>query len=488
MYTLLTDRKTDFDLTVDFAVDVQTTSGQSGFAFQLASAGATNLSLEVPDDEDLSFTVANARLQEERTVGGRRTIEATLPSTGSLAVSWQREVRSEQQADEPRVYAEVYTLVGIGDGLLQATSTISHTVLFAGVDELRARIPDGATLLDVEGAGIRDWSVEDGELTVELNYAAEGSYNLTLSLEKVVGEGSANTSVPIPVPLGVERSKGWVGVESRGNLEIEPGTVSRATPVDVRALPAAILGITDQPVLLGYKYLGDDAALPLVITQHAEVDVLVTLLDQTRARTMWTPDGRQLTSVTYQVRNNRKQYLRLGLPAGAELWSAAVGGRAVQPAQDADGRVLVPLVRSQAQGGALAAFEVEVVYVEDAPAAEAGTGRFSAVLPTPDVPSTYVAWTVFVPQEAKVKQPEGSLRHVESLSNPISSNDVYTIETYTTQTRNSAQGQVAAGALGQGATPVPVRLPLQGQAVYFEKLLTVDEPLSAAFDLRKLDD
>ena len=54
-----------------------------------------------------------------------------------------------------------------------------------------------------------------------------------------------------------------------------------------------------------------------------------------------------------------------------------------------------------------AAVTVEVVYVEDAPAAEAGTGRFSAVLPTPDVPSTYVAWTVFVPQEAKVKQPEG---------------------------------------------------------------------------------
>src|SRR5690606_22992601 len=104
---------------------------------------------------------------------------------------------------------------------------------------------------------------------------------------------------------------------------------------------------------------------PLEVTQHDDVDVLVTLLDQARATTMWTTDGRRMTSVRYQVRNNRRQYLRLALPEGAELWSASLGGRAVKPAAAADGRVLLPLVRSQSLGGALAAFEVEVVYVEE---------------------------------------------------------------------------------------------------------------------------
>ncbi|MFT6234114.1 MAG: hypothetical protein ACJAZO_004635, partial [Myxococcota bacterium] len=275
-YTLLTDQKGPFDLTIDFAVDVQTTSGQSGFAFEMPSAGATQVSLVVPDDEDLSFEVANARLQDVRTRGGERVLEASLPSSGSLALTWQRAQSETAVEDEPRVYAEVYTLVGIGDGLLQATSTIEHTILFAGVDSLTAQIPDGATLLDVQGAGIRDWSVSEGLLTVQLNYLAEGSYPLTLSLEQVIGDGSATATAPIVVPTGVERSKGWVGVESRGNLEIDAGTVVSATPVDVRALPAGILGITDQPVLLGYKYLADDAQIPLVVTQHAEVDVLVT--------------------------------------------------------------------------------------------------------------------------------------------------------------------------------------------------------------------
>ena len=489
-YTLLTDKKGPFELTIDFAVDVQTTSGQSGFAFEMPSAGATQVSLVVPDDEDLSFEVANARLQDVQIRGGERVVEASLPSSGSLALTWQRAQSDTAVEDEPRVYAEVYTLVGIGDGLLQATSTINHTILFAGVDSLTAQIPDGSTLLDVQGSGIRDWSVADGLLTVQLNYLAEGSYPLTLSLEQVIGDGSATAGAPIVVPTGVERSKGWVGVESRGNLEIDAGNVVSATPVDVRALPAGILGITDQPVLLGYKYLGDGAQIPLVVTQHAEVDVLVTLLDQTQARTMWTPDGRQLTSVVYQVRNNRKQYLRLDLPDDAVLWSASVGGRAVQPAQDADGRVLLPLIRSQAQGGALAAFDVEVVYVQDTDAADGPSARFSSTLPTADVPSTYVAWTVFVPDEAKVKgkKAEGSLRWVERLANPISRGDVYTIDTLSPQMQNGAVVQGNSGSLGQGATPVAVSLPLQGQAVFFEKLLALDETLSVSFDIRKLDD
>ena len=489
-YTLLTDRKGPFELTVDFAVDVQTSSGQSGFAFEMPSAGSTTVRLRVPDDESLSFDVANASLQSVETSRGQRTLDATLPSTGSLAVTWQRAAEDADVADDPRVYAEVFTLVGIGDGLVQATSTIDYTILFAGVDTLTARVPDGATLLDVQGTGIRDWSVSDGELRVDLNYAAEGSYPLTLMMERVIGEGSTTTQAPFPVPTGVERSKGFIGVESRGNLEIEAGDATAASPVDVRALPARILGITDQPVLLGYKYLTDNAQLPLVVTAHDEVDVLVTLLDQTQARTMWTRDGRQLTSVTCQVRNNRKQYLRLTMPEGAELWSAAVGGRAVQPARDAEGRALLPLVRSQAQGGALAAFDVEVVYVEDTPPADGSTARFEATLPSADVPSTYVAWTVFVPESAKVKgnKAEGSLRWVERLSNPIPRSDVYTIDTFTPQVQNSAGAQAQTGALGDGATPVPVRLPLQGQPVLFEKLLAVDEVLTVGFDVRKLED
>jgi hypothetical protein len=215
----------------------------------------------------------------------------------------------------------------------------------------------------------------------------------------------------------------------------------------------------------------------------------VTLVDQTRARTMWTREGRRLTSVKYQVRNNRRQFLRLKLPEGAELWSASVGGRAVQPAKAEDARVMIPLVRSQAAGGTLAAFEVEVVYVEtDDATPDSGRGKFRASLPTADAPSTYVAWTVYSPRKTKVRRltVDGTLRRVEELSNPIPTDDLYYIDTETPAVADGAAKQASDGAMGTGAVPVPVSLPLQGEPVYFEKLLALDEALQVEFGYRGL--
>lgn len=488
-YTLVTAQRGALILDLTFGVGVTSAEGASGLSFQLVPAGATTAQLSVPAREDLDFTVTSAKLQSDKVVGDKRVVEATLPSTGSLAIQWQREIpKAAQQA--ARVFAEVHTLVGLGDGLMRATTTVQYTILFAGVDRLQLKVPKGMQMLDVVGNGVRDWKLDEaGTLNVTLNYAAKGAYPLRFEMEKVIGPQAVDLSAPIAVPVGVDRTKGFVGVESRGNLEIKAGTVAHATPVDVRALPAAILGITSQPVLLGFKYLGGDVEIPLAAAQHEDVDVLVTLLDETRARTMWTPEGRRLTSVKYRIRNNRRQFLRLALPKGAELWSASVGGRAVQPAKASDARVMVPLVRSQAAGGELAAFEVEIVYVEAGAAPSSrGRGEFRAELPRPDAPSTYVAWTVYAPNEAKVRKltVDGTLRRVKYLSNPIPAEDMNYVQAANPEVTAQASQQANAGSLGDGAVPVQVSLPLQGRELNFERLLALDEALEVHFKYRGL--
>lgn len=491
-YTLITDRKGRFDVDVEFAVTVNTNRGVSGFSFPLRQSGATTMKLSVDEEDALDFTVSNARLQTDTTRNGVRVVEATLPATGSLAVNWQRSVDEETPEGEQavaRLYSEVHTLVGIGDGLLRATATVNQNILFAGVDSMAVQIPDGMKVLDVRGAGMRDWSIgADGVLTTQLNYEAEGAYALVIEMERVL-DGSS-VQAPIVQPVGVERTKGWVGVQAIGALEIQGEGVENAAAVDVRTLPASILGVTGTPVLLGYKYLTADAAIPLVVQEHDEVDVLVTLLDQAEARTMFTEDGRRLTSVQYQVRNNRRQFLRLKLPEGAELWSAGVAGRAVQPAQSGD-QLLIPLVRSQATGGALAAFDVEVVYVENgAGPGSNGKGTFKATLPAADAPSTYVAWTVYAPWDAKIakKSYDGSLRHTQGLSRPVRTETVMQLDHMNAPMQQSAGIQAHDGGLGQGAAPVKVNLPLDGQTVMFEKVLALEEPLWVAFDYKGLKD
>ena len=488
-YKLVTDRAGAFDVEVEFAVAVAARDGSTGFQFPLMPSGATDLVLSVPASEALDFKVANAKLTSDRRLGGNRVVEATLPASGQLSVQWQREI-PEVQEQEPRIYSQVDTLVGVGDGLLTARVTLQQSILFAGVDRFQAQIPEGMTVLDVRGAGLRDWTVaDDGVLTAELNYAAEGAYALTIELERLL-EDAASVEAPVVVPLGVERAKGFVGVQPRSNVELTSGELQGATPVDVRTLPASIVGVTGQPVLLGFKYLGADADIPLQIGEHDEVEVLVTLLDQADATTMFTADGRRLTSVKYQVRNNRRQFLRLGLPDGAELWSASVGGRSVQPAVSGDGRLLIPLVRSQASGGSLAAFGVEVVYVEEGESpSRAGRGEFVATLPAADAPTTYVAWTVYAPSEAKIRRrkiTDGSLRYVNSLSRPLPAAQVYEVQNDNANVQQAAQALDRTGGLGQGAAPVEVSLPVDGQPLFFEKLLALDEELWVSFDYQGL--
>jgi hypothetical protein len=52
----------------------------------------------------------------------------------------------------------------------------------------------------------------------------------------------------------------------------------------------------------------------------------------------------------------------------------------------------------------------------------------------------------------------------------------------------SAGAQGAGGAFGEGSAPVPVKLPVEGVPVRFDKLLVLDEELTIAFDYRGLKD
>lgn len=489
-YRLITDRRGAVTVELEFAVATFTGSGQEGFSFEMPAAGATEVSLSVPSEDALEFSVANAQQLTRTPRGDRQILQALLPSTGNLAVSWQRAAAEEGpvEALEPRIYAEQQGLIGVAEGLLECSSTIYYSILQAGVEQLSLDLPADVTLLDVQGKGIRDWAVApEGDrsvVTVDLNFSAQGAYTLQLQYERAVADGGGAVSVPDLRLRGVDRASGWMGIDARSSLEVSAGSVTGARPVDVRELPAGILGQTDYPVLLGFKYRDADYAVPLVLQQHEEVDMLVTIIDRAEAKTVVTPDGRRMTQITWAMRNNRAQFLRLELPAGAIPWSTFVGGRSVKPARGEDGRVLVPLARSQSSGGGLSRFAVEMVYIEDAPPLEEGTVDFSGSLPIANVPTTAVAWTVYVPEGAKVKKRtvDGSMRRVDRFTPiqvPQDASGTATIEV-----QQAANAQFESQAVAAGVQPVRVSLPIDGIPLYFEKLLVLDEELSVDFAYR----
>lgn len=491
-YKLITDKKGPLNLELEFAVSTFDSQGQAGFAFQLPPSGGTEVVLDIPATEDLDVAVANAQQLTEVQRGEVRRVTALLPAKGNLSVSWQRGTEEAPAGEEldARIYAEHHALVGVGEGVLECKSTVNYSILHAGVDQLRVSLPADVTLLDVTGKGLRDWSVTTAGkrqvITAELNYEAEGSYRLGLDYEKGLPEGGGTMQVPDLMVVGAERSKAFVGVDARSNLEVQAGKAENARTIDVRELPAAILGQTKWPVLLGFRMAKEGWTIPLEIRQHEEVDMLVTIVDQLAATAVMTADGRRMTQVTYNMRNNRAQFLRVDLPQGSTPWSTFVAGRAVKPAVDDDGTLLVPLARSQAKGGDLARFAVEIVYVEDGTEPVNGAGTYEASLPTANVPTTSVAYTVYLPREAKVSKNgfEGTMRRVFWFT-PIEVDGVSSEESLR-QVRQQAQANMSSGAMGSGVTPVRVNLPIDGQAFYFEKLLVQDDELAVSFPYKKL--
>lgn len=482
-YQLVMDKPGAFDLQLEMAVRLFSGDGVTGFSLPLAQSGATVVAVAVPARESLQFEVPGSQGVNSSKVGDEYRVEAFVQSLPSVTVSWQRELQ-EDVAKVARVYAEVQTLVGVSEGLMQASSTVGYTVLHAGVDHFSVTMPKDVTVLDVRGAGIREWTQKGEVIEVALNYAALGGYSLSVDYEKAL---SAQNELPLLKVRDVVRETDWIGIDARSAVELVPGEATGAVPVDVRELPASIVGRTDFPVLLGYKARGGEVRVPLEVKTHASVDMLVTLADLGRAETLVTEDGRRMTRVTWGVRNNRKQFLRVVLPEGAEVWSATVAGRAVKIAKDEKG-VLVPLVRSDASGGALAAFGVELVYVEAGEALSLGRGWAKMALPRIDAPMSLLQWSVYVPERMKVKQDEGdgSIRRVRWFSSAPSLPSDATVNRQAAQEldREVYQQSVSPGSMGQGVEPVDVQLPLTGTPLYFEKMLVLGEELWVGFDYR----
>lgn len=486
-YTLITDKRGAFVVELEFAVPLFTADGETGLSVPLAPSGATEVSFVLASAEDVSFEVAGAPGHVVARQGGNLRVDAAIPSGASLAISWQRAL-PEEEAREARVYAETNVLVGVGEGVMQGSASVAYTVLHKGVDKLRVQVPKDVAVLDVTGPGIRDWTQKpDGTVEVVLNYAALGAYRLNVVYERALGKGGGAESVPLVRALDVTREKTWVGVDARSALELVAGEATGAQVVDVRELPADIVGRTDFPVLLAWKARGGDVAIPVEVRSHPDVDMLVTLLDTVIADTLVTDDGRRMTRVRYAVRNNRNQFLRLQLPEKAEVWSASVAGRGVKVAKG-EGGVLVPLVRSDAGGGAMTAFLVELIYVEDGAPLADGKGNLRVELPRASAPASQLQWSVWFPAEAKVgkKTWDGTVQHVDwfSTSPEMPSNAVVSNQVQQ-QVHRAVQEQDDAGALGQGVEPVRVDLPLSGQTLTFEKMLVLDEPLWVSFDYKR---
>jgi hypothetical protein len=199
---------------------------------------------------------------------------------------------------------------------------------------------------------------------------------------------------------------------------------------------------------------------------------------------MQLDDGRRITKVVYTVRNNRNQFLRLTMPDKAEIWSVAVGSNPVSPAKDETGKVLIPLIRSAAGARELSSFPVELVYVETSENKPQAAGKLRVELPVLEqTPALTEMYNFYLPAEGNYTLGwgksafSGPLRIVEEFTKMATGPGAEVVERniagQAKQMQQEFDTRMDQQARATGATPIHVRLPINGKLFKLEKVLVL---------------
>jgi hypothetical protein len=314
----------------------------------------TGIDVEIPQAQQI---VATPR--EDRTL-----VSATITPGCDVSVRWRDKVALAERVP-PKLYAEVLHLASIEDDVLKLTSAVNYNILHSEVDKVRLSIPAEVNVLSVEGEGVGEWQeVGEGEervIVVPFTYGRKGEVTIRAVAETPLSETGAATTFTGFRVLDTVRETGLLGVEVRTSAEVTITESDGVEPIAVQKLPQALHTKAVKPLMHGFKYLKHPYSIALRIQKHEKIAVPVATIQSASAVTLFTEDGKIVHRLVYQVVNSAKQFLEIGIPEEADVWSVFVDDNPVEAAVNAEGCLLVPLVRSRTNGNRLSSFPVEIV-------------------------------------------------------------------------------------------------------------------------------
>jgi hypothetical protein len=343
---------------------------------------------------------------------GRARYKGGLRSSGELVLSYTVPAeRVEEQAAPraqaaPKVYATLGHLVSIEEASVRSTALVAFEVREAPVTAFSLRLPVGYALAEVSGQGILGTPEPDaqGLLRVALGFEVKDRYQLRVVVDRTQEEASFVLPLPIVEAVGVEHQSGRVGVQVGAGAEVRPKSMQGVFGLDPSELPLELQREARNPIALALGYRKPGFRAELAVTRHLPMPVLDAAVDSAEVAVQLAADGKSVTRVIYRLRNQHRQFLRVGLPPGGQVWTAHVNGRPVKPALSEAGEaqagpeVLLPLERSGRAGGELQAYAVELLYFAPVDALT-GLGRMGLELPRCDLPISRMELELFVPPE-----------------------------------------------------------------------------------------
>jgi len=405
-YVLVTDKVGQHKVTLSFSIETELDKGPDVLSLTIPRTAITLFNIDIPVT-DARVEIPQAKYMTVSKRGRYLSVGAVLSTTSNVALKLHRTVVKKKKSIPAKIYTEVMNLLSVEDNALRVTSKFKLNVLQNSISGIKVNIPEGYSILYVQGENyqeIRDWSTETvGEknvLTVPFGGDKEGTVTFTVTGEKIFTEDENEITFKGFQVLESVRETGFLGIEKKSAAEAEIVTNENIDIVDIQELPMELVNMSTRPLILGLRYLRHPFSLTLKITKHEELPMVNSVIDNASVMSVLLPEGKVISRVVYTMRNTGKQFLEVSLPEDAEIWSLYVDGKREIPSKNKEGKFMIPLVRSKMFGEDIASFDVDILYYYKNNSLPI-LGSKTLLFPKADVVISKMLWSCYLPLEYK---------------------------------------------------------------------------------------
>jgi hypothetical protein len=401
-----------FSLSVSVASPLTVEAGRASFTIPVPMASASLLTLDLPGNH-ANVRVEPGLVTSRTTSNGHTIVEATLEPGKPARVWWTtREIAAPVAQREVRFLSDIKSVVSVGDSQIRITALCDLAVIQGETPEFRIPLPAGFELTEATGPTLDSFAIENGALVLKVREPARRNHQFLIAVERANKE--TKVDAPVIEIAGAQRETGELLIEGVGSMELTPKESGGLRRMDVREVGAIARSLSRFPLQAAFRFNrrpGEAPKLQLEWTQFPDSSVLSAVAERATITTLTNIEGKSLTEVTLRVRNHAQPFVKVELPAGAQLLSAEVAGERVKPVMGADGS-RVPLLRVGFNPAG--SYTVSFVYLSSG-TAFAKNGAYEMSLPKLDIPVSVLNWEISLPDRLEVKQFGGNALAAELL-------------------------------------------------------------------------
>jgi len=408
-----------FAVELGVAAPLTIEAGRASFTLPVPLASSSILTLELPGNH-ANVRVEPGLVTSRDTANGNTRIEAALEPGKAARIWWTtREIAAPVAQREVRFLSDVKSVVSVGDSQLRVTALCDINVIQGDAGEFKMSLPAGYELVTVSGSTLESHDVSGNTLTLRVHDPARRSHQFLIVIERTNKETQAEA--PLLEFAEAQRETGEVLVEGAGAMELKATESGGLRRMDVREAGAITRSLSHFPLQSAFRYnrrASEAPKLQLEWRQFLDADVLSAVAERATVTTLTNIEGRTLTEVSLRVRNHAKPFMKIELPAGAQLLSAEVEGERVKPVEGKDG-TRVPLLRAGLDSSK--PYNVSFVYFSSG-TRFAKSGAYDMGLPKLNIPVNLLTWEVSLPERLEVRQFGGNALSAELFPASIAKN------------------------------------------------------------------